>query len=109
MPVEAADKYIHEFSGGQRQRVVIAPALIKQPELTILDEAVSALDVSLRTRILELLSTLSAKQNLSCLFISHDLSVVRNITDRVLVIKSGKIVEAGETEAVFNNPQNSYA
>jgi peptide/nickel transport system ATP-binding protein len=103
-----AQRYPHEFSGGQRQRIAIARALITEPAIIALDEAVSALDVSIRAQILDLLAELSDRLGVSYLFVTHDLSVVRAITDRVLVMKEGRIVEEGATEAVFASPQHPY-
>ena len=101
-------KYPHEFSGGQRQRIAIARALALNPEIIICDEAVSALDVSIQAQIINLLKDLRNKFSLSYIFIAHDLPVVRDLADRVIVMKSGEILEEGNVEEVFNNPSNAY-
>ena len=101
-------KYPHEFSGGQRQRVGVARALILRPSLVILDEAVSSLDVSVRAQILNLLADLKEEFGLSYLFISHDLSVVKYMADRVLVMHDGKIVEEGDHEGIWKNARHAY-
>jgi peptide/nickel transport system ATP-binding protein len=103
------EKYPHEFSGGQRQRISIARAIITRPKLVIADEPVSALDVSIRAQILDLFADLNGKLGVAYLFITHDLTVARAITDEVMVMHDGKIVEAGKTGAVLDNPQSDAA
>lgn len=105
---EFASKFPHEFSGGQRQRIGIARVLVMEPELIIADEPISALDVSIRAQVLNLLSDLQKKNNLTYMFIAHDLAVVRFITERIAVIYKGKIVELAETEKLFARPLHPY-
>lgn len=105
---EFLSRFPHEFSGGQRQRIGVARALVMEPKLIIADEPISALDVSIRAQVLNLLSELQKKKGLTYLFIAHDLSVVRFITDRLAVIHKGKIVELAETEKLFRNPLHPY-
>jgi peptide/nickel transport system ATP-binding protein len=102
------NRYPHEFSGGQRQRICIARALALNPKFIICDESVSALDVSVQAQVLNLLIDLRQKMDFTCIFISHDLSVVKFISDRMVVMNKGKIVEMGAADTIYNNPQQEY-
>ena len=105
---EHANRFIHEFSGGQRQRIGIARALVMEPEFIVADEPISALDVSIRAQVLNLLNSMKKSRGLTYLFIAHDLSVVRFISDRIAVISKGRIVELAEAEELFLHPLHPY-
>lgn len=108
LPSSALDKYPHEFSGGQRQRIGIARAIALNPKIIICDESVSALDVSVQATVLNLLNELKAELNLTYLFISHDLSVVKHMSDRLIILHNGEIVESGDTDEIYLNPSTAY-
>lgn len=104
----ARHRYPHEFSGGQRQRISLARALVTDPDILIADEAVSALDVTVRAQILNLIDSIAARRSLTLIFVSHDLSVIRRVCDRVAVLRSGRVVETGATAQVYDDPQHPY-
>ncbi len=108
LPIRFAEKYPHQLSGGECQRVTLARALASAPDVIVLDEAVSALDVSVRVQILDLLAELSDKMNIAYIFVSHDLSLVEGFADRVLVMQSGRIVETGRVDDIFKRPKQAY-
>ena len=108
MPADVIDKYPHQFSGGQRQRITVARAILARPKFLICDEPTSALDVSIQAQVLNLLKDLQATFCLTILFITHNLSVTRQMSDNMIVLRNGRIEEQGTSEDVFSNPQAPY-
>jgi microcin C transport system ATP-binding protein len=108
LPAEARFRYPHEFSGGQRQRIAIARALVLEPKFLVLDEPTSALDVSIQAQVVDLLRAVQERHGLTYLFISHDLKVVRALANRLIVMRNGKVVEAGAAHDIFTAPQTDY-
>ncbi len=108
LDASAGRRYPHQFSGGQRQRISIARAVAPGPEILLADEAVSALDVTVRAQILDLLDEIATARSLTLIFVSHDLAVIRRVCDRVAVLQSGRLVEEGTTESVYSNPAQPY-
>jgi len=108
LDASAARRFPHQFSGGQRQRISIARAIAPGPSILIADEAVSALDVTIRAQILALIEDLAARQELTLIFVSHDLSVIRRVCDQVAVLRAGHLLETGSTEAIYRNPREQY-
>ncbi|HEX4850318.1 MAG TPA: ABC transporter ATP-binding protein, partial [Puia sp.] len=108
LPSEYYHRFPHEFSGGQRQRIVIARALALNPSFVVFDESVSALDVSVQAQVLNLINDLKREMGFTVIFISHDLSVVRYISDRIMVMNKGKIEETGLADEIYYNPQSEY-
>jgi len=108
LPASALDKYPHQFSGGERQRIAIGRALLTRPDLIVCDEPVSSLDVTIQLQILKLLKEMRERFNITYLFISHDLRVVRFICDRIAVMKDGRIVEEGNTSDIYSHPKHPY-
>lgn len=108
LAADFAKRFPHELSGGQRQRVAIARAVVRRPGFVIADEPVSALDVTVRSQVLDMFAELQKRHGFSCLFISHDLGVVEQVADRVIVMQDGKIIDQGTCSAIFDNPQQAY-
>ena len=108
LPAASLHRFPHEFSGGQRQRIAIARAMVLKPELVVLDEPTSALDMSVQAQIVDLLRELQDRHQLAYLFISHDLKVVRALSDEIIVMRRGKVVESGPTEQIVSAPRTDY-